>query len=41
MDAVLLHVLNHCAKTADVIKRNNDKLKAQAPGEQLERVHLP
>jgi hypothetical protein len=33
MDAVLLHVLNHCAKTADVIKRNNDKLKAQGPGE--------
>lgn len=33
MDAVLLHVLNHCAKTADVIKRNNDKLKAPGPGE--------
>ncbi|WIA34691.1 hypothetical protein OEZ86_013004 [Tetradesmus obliquus] len=32
MDAVLLHVLNHCAKTSDVIKRNNDKLKAQGPG---------
>lgn len=30
MDAVLLHVLNHCAKTADVIKKNNDKVKGAA-----------
>jgi hypothetical protein len=32
MDAVLLHVLNHCAKTADVIKKNNDRLKGADPG---------
>jgi len=32
MDAVLLHVLNHCAKTADVIKKNNDKIKGLDPG---------
>jgi hypothetical protein len=38
MDAVLLHVLNHCAKTADVIKRNNDKLKAQGAGEMLSEL---
>jgi hypothetical protein len=31
-DAVLLHVLNHCAKTADVIKKNNDKLKGLDTG---------
>jgi hypothetical protein len=28
MDAVLLHVLSHCAKAADRIKKNNDRLKA-------------
>lgn len=33
MDAVLLHVLNHCAKTADVIKKNNDRMKDQGQGE--------
>jgi hypothetical protein len=32
MDAVLLHVLNHCAKTADVIKKNNDKIKGADAG---------
>ena len=32
MDAVLLHVLNHCAKTADVIKKNNDKIKGLDAG---------
>lgn len=47
MDAVLLHVLNHCAKTADVIKKNNDKLKGlEAGGWPLPTVrvtmyHLP
>lgn len=35
MDAVLLHVLNHCAKTADVIKKNNDKIKGADAGECL------
>jgi hypothetical protein len=35
MDAVLLHILNHCAKTADVIKRNNDKLTRADPGVQI------
>jgi hypothetical protein len=33
MDAVLLHLLNHCAKAADAIKKNNDKAKALEPGE--------
>jgi hypothetical protein len=33
MDAVLLHLLNHCAKTADVIKKNNDKIKGLDAGE--------
>ena len=28
MDAVLLHLLSHCAKAADRIKKNNDRLKA-------------
>jgi len=27
MDAVLLHILNHCAKSADKIKKNNEKIK--------------
>lgn len=35
VDAVLLHVLNHCAKTADTIKKNNDKIKAADEGESL------
>eukprot|EP00887_Chlorella_sp_A99_P004809 scaffold4.g4809.t1 len=30
MDAVLLHVLSHCAKAADRIKRNNERIKAAA-----------
>jgi hypothetical protein len=29
---VLLHVLNHCAKTADVIKKNNDRAKGLGAG---------
>lgn len=33
MDAVLLHVLNHCAKTADVVKKNNDRIKGLDAGE--------
>ncbi|KAL4445727.1 hypothetical protein ABPG77_008926 [Micractinium sp. CCAP 211/92] len=28
LDAVLLHVLSHCAKAADRIKKNNDRLRA-------------
>ena len=30
MDAYLLHALNHVAKTADRIKKNNDKVEAMA-----------
>ena len=30
LDAVLLHVLSHCAKAADRIKRNNEHIKAAA-----------
>lgn len=29
MDAVLLHLLSHCAKAADRIKRHNERLKAE------------
>lgn len=29
MDAFLLHCLNHCTKTGDRIKKNNEKLKAE------------
>ena len=32
LDAVLLHVLSHCAKAADRIRRNNERLKAAAGG---------
>lgn len=32
MDAVLLHVLSHCAKAADRIKKNNDRLKGGPAG---------
>jgi len=28
MDALLLHALNHVAKCADLVKRNNERLKA-------------
>ncbi|KAL4425892.1 hypothetical protein ABPG75_009908 [Micractinium tetrahymenae] len=30
LDAVLLHALSHCAKAADRIKKNNDRLRAAA-----------
>eukprot|EP00879_Flechtneria_rotunda_P022341 GHRR01023572.1.p1 GENE.GHRR01023572.1~~GHRR01023572.1.p1 ORF type:complete len:348 (+),score=146.78 GHRR01023572.1:747-1790(+) len=33
VDAIIVHVLNHCAKTADLIKRNNDRIKAADPGD--------
>lgn len=32
MDAVLLHVLNHCTKAADGIKKHNEALKAGPKG---------
>ena len=32
MDAVLLHVINHCARMADAIKKNNERIKAAGPG---------
>jgi hypothetical protein len=34
MDAYLLHCLNHVAKTADRIKRNNVRLEAAAKQQQ-------
>lgn len=33
LDAVLLHLLSHCAKAADRIKKNNERLRAAAGGE--------
>lgn len=33
LDAVLLHVLSHCAKAADRIKKNNDRLRAASGGD--------
>jgi hypothetical protein len=39
MDAVLLHVLNHCAKAADVIKKNNDRIKGLDAGEAADSCH--
>lgn len=27
LDAALLHILNHCAKTGDAIRRNNERIK--------------
>lgn len=32
LDAVLLHVLNHCAKAADRVRKNNERLKAAGKG---------
>lgn len=37
MDAVLLHVLNHCTKAADAIKRGNEALKGGAKGADIPR----
>ncbi|PRW59313.1 U3 small nucleolar RNA-associated 25 [Chlorella sorokiniana] len=33
LDAVLLHMLSHCAKAADRIKKNNDRLRSAAGGD--------
>ncbi|GBF92110.1 hypothetical protein Rsub_04457 [Raphidocelis subcapitata] len=33
LDAVLLHCLNHVAKSADLVKRNNERLKGQPGGQ--------
>ncbi len=33
LDAVLLHVLSHCAKAADRIKKNNERLRAAGGGD--------
>lgn len=30
LDAVLLHIVNHCAKAADLVRKNNERLKAAA-----------
>jgi hypothetical protein len=38
LDAVLLHCLNHCAKVADRVKRNNDRLKAAGEGAAREEL---
>ena len=37
MDAVLLHVLNHCGRAADRIKRTNEALKGGLPPEDAPR----
>lgn len=42
MDVVLLHILNHCATSADKIKKNNDRIKMSRRGEsQQQHQDLP
>ena len=33
MDACLLHCINHCSKTAELIKKNSQQLKAEPDAE--------
>jgi U3 small nucleolar RNA-associated protein 25 len=38
LDAVLLHVINHVARTSDRIKKNNEKLSAEKEKKKMNRI---